>query len=117
MGVIKQIEVSVEDRLELERIVRAVSSEVRLVERAQIVLAAAEGLKGVEIAERVGCCEPTVVKWRGRFAERGIEGLKDAQPGPGAGHAPPGDQGVVDREGVHPAGADCGGRPAGAVDL
>ena len=26
-----------------------------MVERARIVLAAAEGLKGVEIAERVGC--------------------------------------------------------------
>ena len=46
MGVIKQIEVSVEDRLGLERIVRAVSSEVRMVERARIVLAAAEGVEG-----------------------------------------------------------------------
>ena len=55
MGVIKQIEVSEKDRAELERIVRAVSSEVRMVERAGIVLAAAEGLKGVEIAGRVGC--------------------------------------------------------------
>ena len=78
MGVIKQIEVSAEDRVELERIVRAVSSEVRLVERARIVLAAAEGLKGKEIAARVGCCEPTVVKWRGRYAEHGIDGLRDA---------------------------------------
>ena len=117
MGVIKQIEVSVEDRLELERIVRAVSSEVRMVERAQIVLAAAEGLKGVEIAERVGCSEPTVVKWRGRYAERGIEGLKDASRSRGAVDARPGDQGVVDREGVHPAGADCGGRRRGRSDL
>jgi hypothetical protein len=33
MGVIKQIEVSVEDRLELERIVRAVSSEGSYVKR------------------------------------------------------------------------------------
>ena len=78
MGVIKQIVVSAEDRVELERIVRAVSSEVRLVERARIVLAAAGGLKGKEIAARVGCSEPTVVKWRGRYAERGIEGLRDA---------------------------------------
>jgi len=78
MGVIKQIEVSAEDRMELERIVRAVSSEVRMVERARIVLAAAEGLKGREIAERVGCSEPTVVKWRGRYGDRGIEGLRDA---------------------------------------
>ena len=78
MGVIKQIDVSAEDRVQLERIVRAVSSEVRMVERARIVLAAAEGLKGKEIAARVGCSEPTVVKWRGRYAEHGIEGLRDA---------------------------------------
>jgi transposase len=78
MGVIKQIDVSDEDRVELERIVRASSSEVRMVERARIVLAAAEGLKALEICERVGCCEPTVTKWRARYAERGLEGLRDA---------------------------------------
>ncbi len=59
MGVIKQIEVSAEDRVELERIVRAMSSEVRMAERARIVLASAEGLRGKEIAARVGCSEPT----------------------------------------------------------
>ncbi len=78
MGVIKQITVSAEDRCELERIVAASSSEVRLVERARIVLAAAEGLGGVEIAGRVGCSEPTVVKWRGRYARSGLDGLRDA---------------------------------------
>jgi transposase len=78
MGVVKQIEVSADDRAELQRIVRAVSSEVRMVERARIVLCAAEGLKGVEIAERVGCSLPTVVKWRGRFARGGLQGLADA---------------------------------------
>jgi transposase len=78
VGVIKQIEVSESDRAQLERIVRAVSSEVRMVERARIVLAAAEGVKGVEIAERLGCSEPTVVKWRGRYARDGLAGLQDA---------------------------------------
>jgi transposase len=78
MGVIKQIEVSAQDRAELERIVRAVSSEVRMVQRAQIVLAAAEGLTGSEICARVGCSEPTVVKWRGRYARDGLAGLIDA---------------------------------------
>jgi transposase len=78
MGVVRQIEVSVEDRAELGRIVRAVSSEVRMVERAQIVLCAAEGLKGAEIAGRVGCSLPMVVKWRGRFARDGLQGLHDA---------------------------------------
>jgi transposase len=78
MGVVKQIEVSAEDRAELGRIVRAVSSEVRMVERARIVLCAAEGLKGAEIAGRVGCSLPTVVKWRGRYARGGLQGLRDA---------------------------------------
>jgi transposase len=89
MGVIKQITVSAEDRAELERIVGASSSEVRLVERARIVLAAAEGLKGVEIADRVGCSEPTVVKWRGRYARDGLDGLRDApRSGPPVTHGP-----------------------------
>jgi hypothetical protein len=72
MGVIKQIEMSAEDRMELERIVRAVSSEGRMVERARIGLRAAEGLKGEGICERVGCSEPTVVKWRGRYERAGL---------------------------------------------
>jgi len=67
-----------DDRSELERIVRAVSSEVRLVERARIVLGAAEGRTAQEIAGEVGCSLPTVVKWRGRYARHGIEGLRDA---------------------------------------
>ena len=77
-GVGRRIEVSEEDRLELERIVRASSSEVRLVERARIVLAAAQGMTGNEIADHVGCSLPTVVKWRGRYASKGMQGLRDA---------------------------------------
>ncbi len=77
-GVGRGIELSDEDRCELERIARASSSEMRLVERARIVLAAGEGLTGVQIAERVGCAERTVKKWRPRYARDGIEGLADA---------------------------------------
>jgi transposase len=62
---------------------------VRLVERARIVLAAAEGLKGLEVADRVGCSEPTVVKWRGRYARDGLDGLRDApRSGPPLTHGP-----------------------------
>jgi transposase len=77
-GMGKRVEVSDEDRRELERIVRAASSEVRIVERARIVLAASEGLTTERIAERVGCAARTVMKWRPRYARHGIEGLKDA---------------------------------------
>ena len=77
-GAGKRLEIADEDRRELERIVRAGSSEVRIVERARIVLAAGEGLTTSQIAERVGCAERTVKKWRPRYARLGIAGLKDA---------------------------------------
>jgi transposase len=77
-GAGKRLVISAEDRRELERVVRASSSEVRMVERARIVLAAGEGLSTAQIAERVGCSERTVKKWRPRYARRGLEGLGDA---------------------------------------
>jgi transposase len=88
-GVGRRLEVSDEDRVELERIVRAASSEVRMVERARIVLCAVEGLTAAAIAQRVGCGEKTAKKWRGRYARAGIEGLRDApRPGPPLTHGP-----------------------------
>jgi transposase len=66
-----------EQRLVLLRQVRSKGSPARVVERARIVLLAAEGRAGLEIAERVGCSEPTVVRWRSRFAQRGLAGLAD----------------------------------------
>jgi transposase len=50
--------------------------------RANIVLAAAEGLSNSEIAERLGGSRPTVTKWRNRFSQRRLEGLLD-EPRPG----------------------------------
>ena len=47
-------------------------------ERARIVLLAADGVPGKQIAARVGCAEPTVVMWRSRFTGRGLAGLIDA---------------------------------------
>jgi transposase len=70
------------DRAELERRARSKGAPARVVERARIVLLAAEGLAGAQIAERAGCTEPTVIKWRRQYAERGLAGLEDA-PRPG----------------------------------
>jgi transposase len=78
----KQIEIGGEDRRELERIVRSRRAERRAVERAQIVLAAADGRSAARIASEVGCSERTVWKWRRRFEEDGLVGLRDeARPG------------------------------------
>ncbi|MCA1679024.1 MAG: IS630 family transposase [Actinobacteria bacterium] len=82
-GVGKRLDLSEEDRRELERIVRAASSEVRMVERARIVLCATEGHTAARIAELVGCSERTAKKWRSRYQRAGVEGLGDApRPGP-----------------------------------
>ena len=88
-GAGKRVEVSDEDRVALGRIVRATSSEMRMVQRARIVLCAAEGLTAAGIAERIGCGERTAKKWRGRYARAGVEGLRDApRPGPPLTHGP-----------------------------
>ena len=70
------------DRAELEKRARAKGAPARVVERARIVLLAADGLTGAQIAGRAGCTEPTVIKWRRQYAQRGLAGLEDA-PRPG----------------------------------
>jgi transposase len=73
----KHIEIGAEDRAELERIVRASTAEVRMVERAQIVLHAAEGHSAARIGRLLGCSTNTVQKWRARYEQDGIDGLCD----------------------------------------
>ncbi len=53
-----------------------------LAQRSRIVLAAAEGLKNTEIAERFSLDHATVGKWRSRFAADRLDGLLD-EPRPG----------------------------------
>src|SRR5216117_1529159 len=61
----------------LEARCRAPTTAQRDVKRARIVLLAAEGRSTRSIAEEVGV-EPRIVSnWRRRFAERGLDGLKD----------------------------------------
>src|SRR3954451_8066163 len=70
------------DRRELQRRARDKGAPARGVERARIVLLAAGGVPGQQMAQMVGCAEGTVVPWRGRYAERGLAGLA-ALPRPG----------------------------------
>ena len=78
----KRIVVSAEDRAALERIVRSRTAERRMVERARIVLEAAEGRPAEQIARTVGCSLTTARKWRSRYEREGMAGLSDA-PRPG----------------------------------
>src|ERR687893_703019 len=79
---VRVVEVPDADRRELQRRARSKGAPAREVERARIVLLAAEGMPGKQIATTVGCAEPTVVTWRRRYAEAGLAGLEDL-PRPG----------------------------------
>jgi transposase len=72
-----------EDRATLTQRLRAPTSEQRVVVRARIVLAAADGQSTDGIAEQLALRPATVSKWRRRFATQGVAGLADAsRPGP-----------------------------------
>jgi transposase len=76
------IELTAEERRALERLARRRRSAAGLAQRCRIVLACAQGLTNVAVAARVGVSVPTVRRWRGRFAERRLDGLLD-EPRPG----------------------------------
>ena len=71
------IELSDEDRRRLEALVRRRTAEQRMVVRARIVLAAADGEENASIAGRLGVALNTVIKWRKRFYEEGMDGLSE----------------------------------------
>jgi transposase len=76
------IELSEEERLQLEAWTRRRTSAQALAQRSRIVLLAAEGLKNTEIAQRLEVNRAMVAKWRSRFAEHRSDGLTD-EPRPG----------------------------------
>ena len=77
-----EIELSDQERAQLEAWTRRRTSAQALAQRSRIVLAAAEGLKNTEIAERLGISRNMAATWRSRFAEHRLDGLTD-EPRPG----------------------------------
>src|ERR1017187_5120524 len=79
---IESLEITDEQRRELERIVNAPTSPQRLVGRARIVLMRAEGRRQDATAADEGESRPAVIRWERRFSSLGLAGLEEA-PGRG----------------------------------
>ena len=77
------IELTDTERETLERWAHGQRTELRLVERARMILLAAEGRSNQEIAAEVKASTHKVGRWRLRFAERRCAGIERDAPRPG----------------------------------
>lgn len=80
MRIAKNIILTEGDRKTLTKWSRGRSTPARLVLRAKIVLAAAEGRENQDIAVELGCTRRTVSTWRNRFAADGLTALPQDAP-------------------------------------
>lgn len=80
MRIAPAITLSEEDRKALKAWSRGRSTPARLVQRARIVLLAADGRENIDIAGEVGTDRQTVGRWRSRFVKEGIDGIRQDRP-------------------------------------
>lgn len=83
MRVARPIILKEDVRRKLEQQSRGRSKAARVVMRSRIVLLASEGLQNKQIARKLQIAPRMVTLWRGRFLEKGIEGLLKDAPRPG----------------------------------
>jgi transposase len=80
MRIAPLVVLNTEQRRALERMAKQRTLAKRLVERAQIVLRAAEGLDDTSIAEQLRITRKTVSRWRKRFLKGGTAALEKDAP-------------------------------------
>jgi transposase len=80
MRVAKRIELDAQTQRELRVQSQRQRIEVRLQQRARIVLLAAKGLQNKDIAVEVGLDRRQVALWRQRFLDGGIDALRKDAP-------------------------------------
>lgn len=68
------------DVAELKRWLRSPTTKKAVAERARIVLLSTEGRSALEIGAQVGVHEMTVIRWRKRYREGGLDALKGKRP-------------------------------------
>jgi transposase len=93
------------DGARLRELTRSSTAAAGHVQRARMVLLAAEGLSNAEIGRRVGMTRQTVIAWRARYAAGGIAALADL---PRSGRPPVIDEAAVVVATLNPPPAELG---------
>jgi transposase len=75
-----EIGLTADERKKLTQMARGRRTQARLIERAQIVLQAAEGKENREIAKGLGIMPKTVTRWRTRFSIMRVAGIEKDLP-------------------------------------
>ena len=83
MRIAPKVAVTDEERKTLERWARGRSAPVRLMQRAKLVLLAAEGQENQDIAAVLGVTRQLVGRWRSRYVAQGLAGIEKEAPGRG----------------------------------
>jgi transposase len=92
MRVARPVILDLDQKQLLQQQARARSLPARQVERARIVLRAAEGLENQEIADELGITPEKVSRWRNRYLEGGIAALRQDAPRSGRPRSLPADK-------------------------
>jgi transposase len=85
MNVRYVVELTPQERSDLEAVVASGTTRARKLKRAQVLLAADSGVPDRTIAATIGVGTATIYRTRRRFVERGVEHALTDDPRPGAG--------------------------------
>ena len=74
------VQLSVEDRFELERLIRSGRSSALVINRARILLKTDEGWSASQVAAALDTSPRTVFRTKRRYAEEGLDGILHDRP-------------------------------------
>lgn len=78
----KPFSITAEQRAQLQKWLRARNTPRSIAQRARLILLLADGAAPAQVMEKLDVARPTVFKWRTRFEQDGVDGLRDrARPG------------------------------------
>ncbi len=76
---LEEIRLDEDERAELERVASLQKAPYREVQRAKLILYAADGSSNAEIARRLDMSAKSVGRWRRRFCGQRLDGLQDSE--------------------------------------